>query len=398
MSALAEPLVYRPLRQGYIRLIELCAGSGDDHLYCKIRTYPRTSPPPYEALSYIWGPQDYLYDLYCGDRPLQVLKIGRNLRDAFLRLRPNPNTTKLPRVLWVDKVCINQENITERSVHVRIMGSVFRESRKVWVWLGEEDKATQNAFRLAAYIYDKKISCEDGVSFDTWQALKTFSKDSAMSHSDIAKVVTDIHQLTDRPWFCRAWVFQEIVLVAMADLVCGAHIMSFECFTWFCNNWFHAISGKLVSREAKIMLATRDVMSETADGRLPTDYFEHLLNYRRQCIASDPHDVIFSLLGLFPEQSTAIIRPDYSLSIKDTFTTATRFTIRESSELRILCAVECPKYEDQDGFPSWVPDWRAPMESCLNTLGDRTPRSDWWATKGSPLLLSIHETENELGV
>jgi hypothetical protein len=93
MSTLEAPVVYRPLRPGCIRLLELWPGRDDDLLSCRIRTYPRSSSPPYEALSYMWGPQDFFYDLYCGERPTRVLKISGNLRDALLRLRPKPDAS-----------------------------------------------------------------------------------------------------------------------------------------------------------------------------------------------------------------------------------------------------------------------------------------------------------------
>jgi hypothetical protein len=204
---MAEPLTYRPLRLGYIHLLELWPGCGDDRLWCRIRTYLRKSLPPCEALSYVWGPQDYLYDLYCGDLSLQVLKIGRNLRNAFLPLRPKPDATKIPRVLWVDKVCINQDDVNERSSQVRIMGAIYRDARKVLVWLGEEDQATENAFHLAESIHQNRIFYGDGVSNHIWRTLADCFKGSPMLRSDVAAVVGDGHRLTSKPWFLRAWVF-----------------------------------------------------------------------------------------------------------------------------------------------------------------------------------------------
>ena len=83
---------------------------------------------------------------------------------------------------------------------------------------------------------------------------------------------------------------------------------------------------------------------------------------------SDPHNYIFSLLGLFSPSVSYSLSPSYSTSVKDLFTAVAKHVIRTSGKLRILCSVESPKHVDGEAFPSWVPDWR---ESLRNALHDR---------------------------
>jgi hypothetical protein len=65
--------------------------------------------PAYDALSYVWGPRYPSYRVSCDEA---FLEIGENLRDALRYLR-KPRAT---RVLWVDRIAINQGDLEERAV------------------------------------------------------------------------------------------------------------------------------------------------------------------------------------------------------------------------------------------------------------------------------------------
>lgn len=111
---------------------------------------------------------------------------------------------------------------------------------------------------------------------------------------------------------------------------------------------------------------------------------------------SDPRDYIFSLLGLFSPSVSLSITPNYSVSVKDLFTTVAKYILRESVGLRILCSVESPKHLEEESFPSWVPDWRASPESLRNVLHDRNPMSGYRATRASDLHYNPSPNVDEL--
>jgi hypothetical protein len=67
--------------------------------------HPIAHPPLYEALSYVWGPQESPGILQIEGDNSGVLAIGPNLHDALTRLRPSPGHDA--RVHWVDQVCMN---------------------------------------------------------------------------------------------------------------------------------------------------------------------------------------------------------------------------------------------------------------------------------------------------
>ncbi|KAM7211194.1 Heterokaryon incompatibility protein (HET) domain containing protein [Rhypophila decipiens] len=87
----------------------------------------------YEALSYSWGSYCSLptstSTIQCNGIPFSVTA---TLFDAQTRLRM-PATA---RTLWIDAICINQDNPLERAQQVNLMGEIYKGAGRVVVWLG----------------------------------------------------------------------------------------------------------------------------------------------------------------------------------------------------------------------------------------------------------------------
>ena len=45
-----------------------------------------------------------------------------------------------PRVLWIDALCINQNDDSEKEKQVAMMGTIFERAQNVVIWLGSESK------------------------------------------------------------------------------------------------------------------------------------------------------------------------------------------------------------------------------------------------------------------
>lgn len=80
--------------------------------------------------------------------------ITHNLKLALRRLRPSEPNEEL--IIWIDAVCINQENIPERSVQTSKMRSIYHNAEKVLVWIGPESSGSVRAISLARYLNDCK--------------------------------------------------------------------------------------------------------------------------------------------------------------------------------------------------------------------------------------------------
>lgn len=89
----------------------------------------------YEAISYAWGDELETEEITLDSN---AHKITRNLWTCLKKLRLSTE----PRALWADAVCINQNDPAEKGHQVSIMGKIYREAKRVCVWLGEADDGT----------------------------------------------------------------------------------------------------------------------------------------------------------------------------------------------------------------------------------------------------------------
>ena len=51
-----------------------------------------------------------------------------------------------PRPIWIDAVCINQNDDLEKSGQIPLMGEIYSKAAEVLVWLGSGSKEEQYAF------------------------------------------------------------------------------------------------------------------------------------------------------------------------------------------------------------------------------------------------------------
>jgi hypothetical protein len=150
-----RPLEYRLLGKHEIRLLELLP-SPDFHseIHCRIFHSSLDNHPPYEALSYVWGDSKATTSIQAHGRPHQVTT---NLELA-LRYLQLPEER---RVLWIDAICISQQDILEKNDQVALMRGINLGAEKVVDWLGEEEDAAI-AVKFCSMI-------QDGVSMSRFE-------------------------------------------------------------------------------------------------------------------------------------------------------------------------------------------------------------------------------------
>lgn len=136
----------------------------------------------YDSLSYAWGSPEKTHSISIGD---SYLPITTNLHAALLRLRDR----FLERIIWVDAICINQQDIFERRNQVQRMAMIYALANRVIVWLGE---AEDNSDQALEEIYK---------SADGQQA------------GDDQVMQTAVLKLLQRSWFKRIWVNSELTSI-----------------------------------------------------------------------------------------------------------------------------------------------------------------------------------------
>ena len=118
------------LQRDIIRVVSVQPGEPCTAISCVVRHVPLRST--HVCLSYMWGDSNDDRDIYVNQRRFTVSK---NLW-TFLR---RGRTRLSKEELWIDAICIDQENLRERNHEVQRMARIYGQARQVLVWLGDID-------------------------------------------------------------------------------------------------------------------------------------------------------------------------------------------------------------------------------------------------------------------
>jgi len=314
---------------------------------------PAGFEPHYEALSYAWGD---LRDTEAvsvwldqkSDGPQQgSLQVTYPLAVALRHLRQSDK----PRRMWIDAICINQQDHAERSRQVLRMRDIFRLAIRVIVWLGLADNHSNLAIRVlrtigqraqwGARIFkpcpDHLVSPQDfedptyGTPWNVW-------------------VEEAIYHLGARSWFSRVWTVQEFQLGNKDCVVqCGNASISRRCFRMACTRlmdrsfWFH--NHDFQNRLARMVQSIAD---------MSLDPWGRILGRASEKYCTDSRDKIYGTLGLL-RQSILDIQPDYTAPVAEIYKTAMLQHVKAVGRLALLD--HCYIGTKLRGSPSWVPNW-----------------------------------------
>jgi Heterokaryon incompatibility protein (HET) len=134
---------YSPLPSGdrSIRLAVLYPGDFEDEIEFRLVHARLDDAPEYESLSYAWGETALTRTTKIEGR---ALSISLALETALRHLR----TRTKDRVLWIDAICINQEDNNERNNQVSFMDDIYATARRVVVWIGPKDGESERAMEF----------------------------------------------------------------------------------------------------------------------------------------------------------------------------------------------------------------------------------------------------------
>lgn len=213
-----------------IRILTLLPGEFLDDVYLSIahEELQDEKRTPYESLSYTWGPEDqareklYIWQRTSGNgsdvNVLQFLYVRTNLMTALRHLRLS-NTT---RVLWIDAICIDQQNLGEKGREVARMGQIYNKAEQVLVWLGQEDESIPMALETIERLSAGIVMSPHHRNFHTIPG----SEAEVVQYRPEESMLTPQHwislsKLIKRPWFQRLWIRQEVQLASKVLVRCG---------------------------------------------------------------------------------------------------------------------------------------------------------------------------------
>ena len=165
--------------------------------------------------------------------------ITKNLECALRYLRYKES----PRVLWVDAICINQNDLAEMSEQVPKMGEIYSRAMKVYAWLGEADRQIDYVFNVLQEFRDRKREAKFPTHFDAAEQLSFYRQLFCDIYQDKAGTLPEQSDLDDdmlheefnwlrplyvRPYWRRVWIIQELVLAKVVVICCGDKFIDFD--------------------------------------------------------------------------------------------------------------------------------------------------------------------------
>ncbi|KAE9376041.1 HET-domain-containing protein [Stipitochalara longipes BDJ] len=191
----------------------------------------------YVALSYAWGPLEPTAEIMVNGRAVQV----RANLEAALRQFTTMDYFSRGGKIWIDSLCVNQEDEAEKQVQVQMMASIYSHAGNVMVWLGVETEdsdlaisyleMTGNDYRAE---YAEAMDETDAFTATNWRTMAQVRME--VSYDDFRKAnIADsgwldhfspaLYDFFDRPYWRRLWIIQELCFGrAGMPVVCGKRV------------------------------------------------------------------------------------------------------------------------------------------------------------------------------
>ena len=352
------PYSYTPLDESAhkVRLLTLLPGNlgKDIHVQLFARSLTNRCPPSYEALSYAWGTAEGPTNIYVGNSKDYVLSVSKNLACALDHLRFKETS----RTLWIDALCIDQQNLEERSQQVGRMADIYSLAERVIIWLGPEENDSSSAVETLRTL---GANVEVDWSLRVMKPSKEAEIGGHTHWSDRSVILPfkkedgiPIRNFLNRSWFERLWIRQEICLAnPSAILMCGHDTIPWSNFrkAVFCLKSKRAPDGYF--GEKTIFKARLQMIYRLSDkGDIP---FGSLMHQTRNCKCSDPRDRIYALLSIYHRNLNIV--PDYRLSKEEVYQNFCLRHIASTKYSNLGILQSCEMSISLSNLPSWVPDW-----------------------------------------
>lgn len=275
------------------------------------------------------------------------MQVGYNLWEAFQQLRYPDRCRKI----WIDAICIDQNDLIERNEQVQFMDCIYRQAASVVVWLGAAGYNSPAAFRLIRQIH---AVAESALPEDSKKPLT----EAEIEKLGLPNQSTSDWQALDsifwRPWFRRVWIIQEMAAARSAVVICGEDSLPWDTLAAVTDFIHYRELWKLRDVNAMALIHLLDLRNH---------YIRHekldllpLLVAFRESLATNPRDKVYALLNI---ASTAGIIPDYRVSTVDVFREVCTKYLRHSLDILSLCGDH--RWKQIKGLPSWVPDWSSTL-------------------------------------
>ncbi|CAG8955494.1 hypothetical protein HYFRA_00010361 [Hymenoscyphus fraxineus] len=339
-----------------IRVLDLLPSfQGDEPalVRCETRIVSLADKPQYEALSYVWGgpiPRSYITVSGC------EVDITSSLYAILCRLRLGG---ECKRTLWIDQLCINQQDPEEKTSQVRLMRRIYKSCTTCLLWMGDirEDiavsgpEAALDFFRYLAAV--NQAADPDALLIP----------ESMRSRANFETMMVALRSImaAQGGWWTRVWTVQEAILPTNSTLVWGPLSIPWHVLTKATEAWknglpssSHELNPGSFPDFSRIM--ARMIWLDNCKG-LKDSPLHTIIRYRER-EATDGHDKIYALLGLLPVGALPETEKcNYQRTVARTYCLATIELILNEKSLSPLTID--PWLEDEQAteeMPRWALD------------------------------------------
>jgi len=251
----------------------------------------------YEALSWYWGTSAPTVSIFVKESGRRTaICVKPTIEKALLALR----RTHEARFVWIDALCINQDDSVERAVQVADMLRIYKSAQRVLVWFDFETPS--NALEIINNIR-------------TMQDMKNLMHQDQCSSSQRGGLT----ELLLYPWFGRRWIIQEVAAARRLTIITNGCEAEWEdlCRVIHLLHEYHdnvenigptpdldtgVMAAKWAFYESKAHRLIRLISSlEEPKTSSPARRLEHLLTVCVDFQCQRGQDIIFALLPLVPD-------------------------------------------------------------------------------------------------
>lgn len=352
-------------------------------------------PLQYVALSYCWGEDLRPVDkLWCNDQTYFNLTPTLSLALGWLTSLP----TSEELYIWIDYLCIDQRNNTEKGIQVAMMGEIYSGAKLVLAWvigdLNMEQHTALMFLQTASTEIQKLRESGTAITYQTLESIPTF-KNGSREFTALAKFLT-------LPYWQRMWIIQEIVMARQVTIVCGGLPFEWEPFAMCLEILLHNVPRYLSLRRP-------DGAGQMPPGLRAITYIDGLRISRREnrqlplalslllCQrfnSSKACDKIYGTLGMITDPIPPTLRPDYDAPVHEVYTAWTRHLLI-SGESLVLQVSGIGWKRTIPGLPTWVPDWSSVPTREAFGIGN-TEKNGFLAAGPSSLLVRQGTCSNSI--
>ncbi len=351
--SVADDYKYQRLSPRNIRLVRLTRTSGQAE--CSLIERSLEHPGDYIAVSYTWISVNRTHGLLIDGKWLattaSAYEIVQEQADSW---SDGPEI-----LLWVDFLCINQEDGMEKTEQVRMMQDIYSRASSVVTYLSA---ANHDDADMAAYFLqelDSNIRLGRRRRYGLLGFGFNFTGQISPGWNALAKLI-------NHPYWTRVWIVQEVARGATLRIFYGENELDWVTLLHFMGQ-FHLLKNRAYTDNDSIGyvqgafpiyggLRIEGIASARGSIRAGKElgFIEMLLNSRR-LNATDPRDHVFAIQGLV-QKLPDHLRPDYEKSAKAVYTEAATYVAVHHDVIWLLRMAGIGHVRKITA-PSWVPDW-----------------------------------------